>query len=176
MTRDKIIKNLIRITFFSVLFLLIYIAIDTIIFRLDFKDEIEKKNLIIKKYEEMDRLNCEKVSEYSDVIERYTSGTALTIEGKKYSLKDLVNFNQQLRDSISMLSQYLEISKKRAMECETKLDNFYKDYGGKVVYSGESEKKIDSALKLLPHFRDRLTYDSAKNQWYITVTKYSSQQ
>lgn len=91
--------------------------------------------------------------------------------GKEITVPSLLDDNLKLMNKIHDLEFRLDLYKMKLQSIETR-------YGIKVVndknlYHLES-KKVDSALLLLPVFRDKMTYDSIKNQWTISINTKDS--
>lgn len=142
--------------------------------------EIEKRDDLIKKSQLSDSLNCAHTENYIKTVTEYiTRDCSILIDNKKVSLDEFIKIYSdevnksydyqnnilQLNDSIKTLTRQLEfIKKKYSVEANTKIDGNYK------ITSAQSAK-IDSALMLLPYYRDRLIYDSVKNEWKVIVTK-----
>jgi hypothetical protein len=142
--------------------------------------EIGKRDELIKRTQLNDSLNCEHTIKYVNTITKYvTQDCGLLIDNKEISLDEFISIYSdeidkknklrseifRVRDSNNILLRQLEIIKiKYSVRANTKKD------GNHQVTSAESAT-IDSALILLPYFRDRLSYDSVKKEWIIRISK-----
>lgn len=118
----------------------------------DLREDVTQKKEIITKYEESVRHDT--VYKYRD-----QNGNEITVP---ILLDDNLKLMNKIHDLEFKLDQY-----------EMKLQSIEAQYGIKVVndknlYHLEG-RKVDSALLLLPVFRDKMTYDSIKKQWTISV-------
>lgn len=127
-------------------------AIITLISNDDLREDVTTKKEIITKYEESVR---------HDTIHGYFDKN-----GKEITVPSLLDDNMKLMNKINDLEFKLDLFEMKLQSIETL-------YGIKVVedkhlYHLEG-KKVDSAMLLLPVFRDKMSYDSIKNQWTISV-------
>ena len=118
----------------------------------DLREDVSQKKEIITKYEQAVR---------HDTIHNYYDES-----GKEITVPILLDDNLKLMNKIHDLEFKLD-------QYEMKLQSIEAQYGIKVVndknlYHLEG-RKVDSALLLLPVFRDKMTYDSIKKQWTISV-------
>lgn len=99
-----------------------------------------------------------------------TEKNYLTVSGPNY--KEQLEQAMAERDSLDKLcaktQENYEVTK-------LKLELITKSYPIKVEQEGNRyyivAPKVDSALLLLPHYRDKVTYDPDKNVWITTYTK-----
>ena len=120
----------------------------------DLKDDVTQKKEIISKFE--------------NAVRHDTIHTYYDKDGKEITVQSLLNDNIKLMNRINELNLQLSIR-------DIQLDEIEARYGIKVVKEKGSNvryhidgKKADSALHLLPVFRDRVSYDSIKRQWSVT--------
>lgn len=153
-------------TFVKIAIYVFYITIIIRVFFLmnEYESEIEKKDKIIKKYEQLEQFNCDKESEFSAVIKKYTNDSVLTIGGKKLSMSEVVAYISEREDSLYRLNVELEGVK-------YSYEHLKKSCVGKYAYGPEDQLRIDSALVLLPYYRDKLKFDSSSNRWIISIVK-----
>lgn len=128
------------------------VAIITSMSNDDLREDVTQKKEIITKYEQAVR---------HDTIHTYYDES-----GKEITVPILLDDNLKLMNKIHDLEFKLD-------QYEMKLQSIEAQYGIKVVndknlYHLEG-RKVDSALLLLPVFRDKMTYDSIKKQWTISV-------
>lgn len=118
----------------------------------DLREDVTQKKEIITKYEK--------------AVSRDTIHTYIDEDGKEITVPSLLDDNLKLMNKIHDLEFRLDLYEMKLRSIETQ-------YGIKVVndknlYHLEG-KKVDSALLLLPVFRDKMSYDSIKRQWTISV-------
>lgn len=135
----------------SILFVLAF-AFITDMYNDNLLEDVTQKKEIITKYEQATR---------HDTIHTYFDK-----DGKEITVPNLLDDNLKLMNKIHDLEFKLDLY-------EMKLQSIETQYGIKVVndknlYHLEG-RKVDSALLLLPVFRDKMTYDSIKKQWTISV-------
>ena len=135
----------------SILFAIAFAYI-TDMYNDDLREDVSQKKEIITKYEQAVR---------HDTIHTYYDES-----GKEITVPSLLDDNLKLMNKIHDLEFKLD-------QYEMKLQSIEAQYGIKVVndknlYHLEG-RKVDSALLLLPVFRDKVTYDSIKKQWTISV-------
>lgn len=147
-------------------------------------NEVNRLQVIIKKNQSIDSLNCTKSNEYREVIEKYvTNDCGLLIDGKRVSLQNFVDLYQKKQDDLiesldgqiglqkenNLLKDSLNILNHQIKLINTNLGISLKSKKSDCsVVVGYESKKIDSALLLLKYFRDRLRYDSVDKSWIIT--------
>lgn len=134
----------------TILFVIAF-AFITHMYNDDLKDDVTQKKEIITKFEQ--------------AVKHDTIYTYHDQDGKEITMSSLLDDNLRLMNKISLLEM------EKSM-CETKLEAIKKLYGIEFVkerneYHIEA-KQADSAMLLLPMFRDRLKYDSIKKQWTVT--------
>lgn len=110
----------------------------------DLRDDVTQKKNIINKYEQAVR---------HDTVHIYYDH-----DGKEITIQSLLDDNMRLMNRVSALESYLRSIKDA--------------YGIDIVkhkdgYHIEADK-VDSAMLLLPVFRDRISHDSVKKQWIVT--------
>ena len=106
------------------------------------------------------------ITKYEQAVRHDTIHTYYDESGKEITVPSLLDDNLKLMNKIHDLEFKLD-------QYEMKLQSIEAQYGIKVVndknlYHLEG-RKVDSALLLLPVFRDKMTYDSIKKQWTISV-------
>lgn len=138
----------------SILFMLFSVAFAVITYMNndDLREDVTQKKEIITKYEK--------------AVSRDTIHTYIDEDGKEITVPSLLDDNLKLMNKIHDLEFRLDLYEMKLRSIETQ-------YGIKVVndknlYHLEG-KKVDSALLLLPVFRDKMSYDSIKRQWTISV-------
>lgn len=138
----------------SILFMLFSVAFSVITYMNndDLREDVTQKKEIITKYEK--------------AVSRDTIHTYIDEDGKEITVPSLLDDNLKLMNKIHDLEFRLDLYEMKLRSIETQ-------YGIKVVndknlYHLEG-KKVDSALLLLPVFRDKMSYDSIKRQWTISV-------
>ena len=144
-----------KFSFISVLLSMLFVigfAYITNMYNDDLREDVSQKKEIITKYEQAVR---------HDTIHTYYDES-----GKEITVPSLLDDNLKLMNKIHDLEFKLD-------QYEMKLQSIEAQYGIKVVndknlYHLEG-RKVDSALLLLPVFRDKMTYDSIKKQWTISV-------
>lgn len=118
----------------------------------DLREDVNQKKEIITKYEQATR---------HDTVHKYFDK-----DGKEITVSSLLDDNLKLMNKIHDLEFRLDLY-------EMKLQSIEAQYGIKVVNDKNlyylEGKKVDSALLLLPVFRDKMSYDSIKKQWRISV-------
>lgn len=135
--------------FFSVFLILVSLfviafAVITYLNNDDLRDDVTQKKGIISKFE--------------NAIKHDTIHVYYDQDGKEITIQSLLDDNMRLMNRVSALESYLRSIKDA--------------YGIDIVkhkdgYHIEADK-VDSAMILLPVFRDRLSYDSVKKQWIVT--------
>jgi len=134
-------------------------AIITYISNDDLRDDVTQKKDIITKFEQAVR---------HDTIHTYVDK-----DGKEITIPSLLDDNLKLMNKINDLEYKIEVYKMKLQDIDIR-------YGIKVVDDKNlfhlEAKKVDSALILLPVFRDKMTYDSIKSQWTISVNTNKSKE
>ena len=144
-----------RFAFIMTMLILLFVgtfAVITYMSNDDLRDDVTQKKEIITKYEK--------------AVSHDTIHTYYDESGKEITVPILLDDNLKLMNKIHDLEFKLD-------QYEMKLQSIEAQYGIKVVndknlYHLEG-RKVDSALLLLPVFRDKMTYDSIKKQWTISV-------
>ena len=117
----------------------------------DLREDVTQKKEIITKYEESVR---------HDTVYKYRDK-----DGNEITIPSLLEDNLNLMKKINDLEYRNSIN-------EIKLQSIESKYGIKAVVDKNSyhleANRVDSALRLLPVFRDRLKYDSVKGHWSVT--------
>lgn len=144
-----------RFAFLMVMLALLFVgafAIITYISNDDLRDDVTQKKEIITKYEES--------------VKYDTVHTYIDKDGKEITVPSLLDDNLKLMNKISNLEYNIDLYKMKLQDIETL-------YGIKVVddksFFHLEAKKVDSALILLPVFRDKMAFDSTKNRWIISI-------
>lgn len=118
----------------------------------DLREDVTQKKEIITKYEES--------------VKHDTVHTYIDKDGKEITVPGLLDDNLKLMNKISDLEYKIDLYKMKLQDIEIQ-------YGIKVVDDRNlfhiEAKKVDSALILLPVFRDKMTYDSIKSRWTISI-------
>jgi len=119
----------------------------------DLREDVTQKKEIITKFENAVR---------HDTISMYYDQ-----DGKELTVRNLLDDNLKLMNKISHLEYKNELY-------EIHLQYIDSRYGIKIIHDKDKSyvegKKVDSALLLLPVYRDRLSYDSIKKQWTVKRT------
>jgi len=151
-----------KFAFIMVILALLFIgafAIITYISNDDLRDDVTQKKDIITKFEQAVR---------HDTIHTYVDK-----DGKEITIPSLLDDNLKLMNKINDLEYKIEVYKMKLQDIDIR-------YGIKVVDDKNlfhlEAKKVDSALILLPVFRDKMTYDSIKSQWTISVNTNKSKE
>ena len=169
--------------FIMLFFLIIFIVAGVFFFLMDKENENLRndnnvKSQIIENYEQMnltykqlDSLRNQTDSLYRQIlnIKSDTAGTTyisyLTRNGKIVSYHDLEVENKTLQRENNDLIDKLNL-------LEIKLDLVQKNYDVHFIEKENSviikAEQIDSALMLLPYYRDKLEYNQEKRTWIIT--------
>lgn len=125
----------------------------------DLREDVTQKKDIITKFEQAVR---------HDTIHTYVDK-----DGKEITIPSLLDDNLKLMNKINDLEYKIEVYKMKLQDIDIR-------YGIKVVDDKNlfhlEAKKVDSALILLPVFRDKMTYDSIKSQWTISVNTNKSKE
>lgn len=127
-------------------------AIITYISNDDLREDITQKKEIITKYEES--------------VKYDTVHTYIDKDGKEITVPSLLEDNLKLMNKIGDLEYKIDLYK-------IKLQDIEMQYGIKVVddksFFHLEAKKVDSAMILLPVFRDKMAFDSTKRRWTISI-------
>ena len=138
------------IGFLAILFS-VAVAIITSMSNDDLREDVTQKKEIITKYEESVRHDT--VYKYRD-----QNGNEITIPSL-------------LEDNLNLMKKINDLEYQNSLN-ELKLQSIESQYGIKVVGDKNlfhlEANRVDSALRLLPVFRDRVKYDSVKGQWSVT--------
>lgn len=144
----------------------------------DLNFEINKRDKLIAKTLLNDSINCEHTEKYVNTVTKYiTKDCELIINEKKVTLDEFISIysneikeNNKLRKKEFDLNDTIKILKYQ-------IDKIKKKYPIKLATIGEKgylftnveSLEIDSALVLLPFFRNRMSYDRLKNQWKVVM-------
>lgn len=152
--------------------------------------QVEKRDKLIETMKAGDSSFLKKSKEYSKVIDHYITNCDLTIDGKKITLDDLVRMlnetereKNKLLDSLSKMQNSLNFTQKYMPYKDSA--NIYRAALGLIerqynigwevrkeeerfVIKLRDGKRVDSALLLLPHYRDKISYDSVTKSWGVT--------
>lgn len=127
------------------------VAIITSMSNDDLREDVTQKKEIITKYEESVRHDT--VYKYRD-----QNGNEITVPSL-------------LEDNLNLMKKINDLEYRNSLN-EVKLQSIEAHYGIKVVDDKNlfhlEANRVDSALRLLPVFRDRLKYDSVKGHWSVT--------
>lgn len=109
----------------------------------------------------------EDVTQKRDIITKYqkavihdTIRTYVDENGKELTVPSLVDDNVKLMNKISELEVKISVY-------EFKLDYIKNRYGIRMDRGKIESSEVDSAMLLLPMYRDRISYDSIKKQWSV---------
>jgi hypothetical protein len=83
----------------------------------------------------------------------------------QYRNGEIVKYNE-LSSEVDSLNQELRILKSKLSLIQSNYSITFKDTNNGISIHAD---KIDSALLLLPYYRDKLSYDSQKKSWTITL-------
>lgn len=144
-----------KFAFIMVMLALLFVgafAIITYMSNDDLREDVMQKKEIITKYEES--------------VKYDTVHTYIDKDGKEITVPSLLDDNLKLMNKISDLEYDIDLYK-------IKLQDIERHYGIKVVgdksFFHLEAKKVDSAMILLPVFRDKMAFDSTKNRWKISI-------
>jgi len=144
-----------KFAFIMVMLALLFVgafAIITYMSNDDLREDVTQKKEIITKYEES--------------VKYDTVHTYIDKDGKEITVPSLLDDNLKLMNKISDLEYDIDLYK-------IKLQDIERHYGIKVVddksFFHLEAKKVDSAMILLPVFRDKMAFDSTKNRWRISI-------
>lgn len=105
------------------------------------------------------------ITKYEQAVRHDTIRTYVDQYGNEITMQSLLDDNMKLMKRIS------ELKSENSMQ-DILLNDIKTLYGITIVEDKSSYyiegKKVDSALMLLPYYRDRLSYDSVKKQWIVT--------
>ena len=109
----------------------------------------------------------EDVTQKRDIITKYqkavihdTIRTYVDENGKELTVPSLIDDNVKLMNKISELEVKISVY-------EFKLDYIKNLYGIRMDRGKIESSEVDSAMLLLPMYRDRISYDSIKKQWSV---------
>ena len=144
-----------KFAFIMVMLALLFVgafAIITYMSNDDLREDVTQKKEIITKYEES--------------VKYDTVHTYIDKDGKEITVPSLLDDNLKLMNKISDLENDIDLYK-------IKLQDIERHYGIKVVddksFFHLEAKKVDSAMILLPVFRDKMAFDSTKRRWTISI-------
>jgi hypothetical protein len=83
----------------------------------------------------------------------------------QYRNGKIVKYNE-LSSEVDSLNQELRILKSKLSLIQSNYSIIFKETNNGISIHAD---KIDSALLLLPYYRDKLSYDSQKKSWTITL-------
>lgn len=123
----------------------------------DLADNLKEKSRIIDRYEKIVPGDTVKGTTTIREITSYTDE-----KGRKLTVPDLMEENTHLMNELASASEKLDYIKEvYGIYVET-------DKNGKWFLRAD---RVDSALLLLPHYKDRVTYDPQKKHWTIYISK-----
>jgi hypothetical protein len=123
----------------------------------DLADNLKEKSKIIDRYEKIVPGDTVKGTTTIREITSYTDE-----KGRKLTVPDLMEENTHLMNELASASEKLDYIKEvYGIYVET-------DKNGKWFLRAD---RVDSALLLLPHYKDRVTYDPQKKHWTIYISK-----
>ncbi|WP_449022602.1 hypothetical protein [Prevotella jejuni] len=123
----------------------------------DLADNLKEKSRIIDRYEKIVPGDTVKGTTTIREITSYTDE-----KGRKLTVSDLMEENTHLMNELASASEKLD---------------YIKEVYGIYVETGKNGNwylradRVDSALLLLPHYKDRITYDPQKKHWTIYISK-----
>ncbi|MBF1509557.1 MAG: hypothetical protein HXN85_06235 [Prevotella pallens] len=123
----------------------------------DLADNLKEKSRIIDRYEKIVPGDTVKGTTTIREITSYTDE-----KGRKLTVPDLMEENTHLMNELASASEKLD---------------YIKDVYGIYIETDKNGKwflradRVDSALLLLPHYKDRITYDPQKKHWTIYISK-----
>ncbi len=123
----------------------------------DLADNLKEKSRIIDRYEKIVPGDTVKGTTTIREITSYTDE-----KGRKLTVPDLMEENTHLMNELASASEKLD---------------YIKEVYGIYVETGKNGNwylradRVDSALLLLPHYKDRITYDPQKKHWTIYISK-----
>ena len=110
----------------------------------------------------------EDVTQKKDIITKYekavihdTVRTYIGEDGKELTIPGLLDDNVKLMNKISELEVKISL-------CEFKLEYIKNRYGIRMDRGKIESKEVDSAMLLLPVYRDRISYDSISKRWSVS--------
>ena len=152
LAKEKADDKFAIIAFSLTLLFVMAFAFITDMYNDDLREDVTQKKEIITKYEQAVR---------HDTIHTYFDEN-----GKEITVPGLLDDNLKLMNKVSDLEYKIDLYKMKLQDIEIR-------YGVKVVDDKNlfhlEAKKVDSALILLPVFRDKMTYDSIKSRWTISI-------
>ena len=123
----------------------------------DLADNLKEKSSIIDRYEKIVPGDTVKGTTTIREITSYTDE-----KGRKLTVSDLIEENTHLMNELASASEKLDYIKEvYGIYVET-------DKNGNWYLRAD---RVDSALLLLPHYKDRITYDPQKKHWTIYISK-----
>lgn len=123
----------------------------------DLADNLKEKSRIIDRYEKIVPGDTVKGTTTIREITSYTDE-----KGRKLTVPDLMEENTHLMNELASASEKLD---------------YIKEVYGIYVETGKNGNwylradRVNSALLLLPHYKDRITYDPQKKHWTIYISK-----
>jgi hypothetical protein len=144
----------------------------------EISEQLLSRDKLIKKYQDSDSLNCKHNEEYVKTVTKYvTPECGLLVGDVEITLDKFIKIYKDELDKKDKLETELENKKDSLHLLKTQIELLNKQYHLNVITQVDGNtrtiwaesKKIDSALILLRHFRDRLSYDSATKKWSIRM-------
>lgn len=144
--KEKANENYIHIFVILMLLFMGAFALITYMNNDDLREDVTQKKDIITKYE--------------NAVIHDTIRTYVDENGKEITVPSLLDDNIKLMNKISEMEAKMSLY-------EFKLKYIKNRYGIRMDRGKVESKEVDSAILLLPVYRDRLSYDSIKKQWSV---------
>ena len=144
--KEKANENYIHIFVILMLLFMGAFALITYMNNDDLREDVTQKKDIITKYE--------------NAVIHDTIRTYVDENGKEITVPSLLDDNIKLMNKISEMEAKMSLY-------EFKLEYIKNRYGIRMDRGKVESKEVDSAILLLPVYRDRLSYDSIKKQWSV---------
>ena len=104
------------------------------------------------------------ITEYQKAVIHDTLRTYVDENGNELTVSSLLDDNIRLMNMINDLEVKISLY-------ESKLEYLKNRYGIRMDRGRIESSEVDSAMLLLPVYRDRISYDSIKKQWSV-IRKY----
>lgn len=104
------------------------------------------------------------ITEYQKAVIHDTLRTYVDENGNELTVSSLLDDNIRLMNMINDLEVKISLY-------ESKLEYIKNRYGIRMDRGRIESSEVDSAMLLLPVYRDRISYDSIKKQWSV-IRKY----
>jgi hypothetical protein len=117
--------------------------------------EYLKKNGKVLKYNELNKLLSKSDTDYNKAM--------IEMQGFIDELNSTTQQNKILNDSLALIEAVFHLLKSKydlELRVEVKESS---------TYITIEAKKIDSALLLLPHYRNKIIFNSEKQKWYVLI-------